>query len=229
LQLTYLDVVCAVLSCGTRRSSQRHSYPSILNITISLHLCGSLTHMYVLLLPLSPCVSLVPAAHWKPCVCPPCLRPCWRCRSCLGPCLEAIFFIVSDLVAPKGTMPWNGALQAASLHIRWMCHCPVRLQGFKKVDPDRWEFSNNNFQRDRSDLLRGIQRRKGQAQHTSNALVAPGQSAIEVRLEVAHPAATRKLELLGDANFARWLLFGRKYCSAFWRSCIQAWQQFTYS
>lgn len=56
------------------------------------------------------------------------------------------------------------------------------MQGFKKIDPDRWEFANANFQRDRPDLMSSIQRRKGQTkeQAPSNALIASGQNVIEV-------------------------------------------------
>ena len=59
------------------------------------------------------------------------------------------------------------------------------MQGFRKADPDQWEFSNEFFIKDRKDLLKGIHRRKNlnsNAQGHDSLVV--GNSAIEVRTTV---------------------------------------------
>lgn len=57
------------------------------------------------------------------------------------------------------------------------CLC---AQGFRKVDPDRWEFSNDQFIRGRRDLLKDIHRRKPSSNSQQQALAPAGQTAIEV-------------------------------------------------
>jgi hypothetical protein len=55
----------------------------------------------------------------------------------------------------------------------------LMLQGFRKVDPDRWEFANDQFIRGRRDLLKDIHRRKPSS-NAQQALAPTGQTAIEV-------------------------------------------------
>ena len=57
------------------------------------------------------------------------------------------------------------------------------LQGFRKVDADRWEFSQEFFRKGRPDLLVQIQRRRAGTTHVAHSAAA--QSAIEVPFPAA--------------------------------------------
>lgn len=68
----------------------------------------------------------------------------------------------------------------------------LNTYGFRKVDPDKWEFSNDNFRKDARHLLKDIHRRKpakgvkeeGPGKHVSTkALIEVGQYGVTETLE----------------------------------------------
>jgi hypothetical protein len=59
-------------------------------------------------------------------------------------------------------------------------HAPT--QGFRKSDPDQWQFSNERFIRGRRDLLKDIHRRKTQPGGGRDLANVSGNAAIEVGL-----------------------------------------------
>ena len=59
-------------------------------------------------------------------------------------------------------------------------HPGLLSQGFRKSDPDQWQFSNERFIRGRKDLLRDIHRRKTTPGGGRDVANVAGNAAIEV-------------------------------------------------
>ena len=69
-------------------------------------------------------------------------------------------------------------------------------QGFRKSDPDLWQFANDHFIRGRKDLLTEIQRKKTTA--AGKEAGAPGAAAIEVHKLQPHTCLV--LPLVGTSG-----------------------------
>ena len=91
---------------------------------------------------------------------------------------------------------------------RWGCRdCIVIpshvLQGFRKSDPDQWQFSNERFIRGRKDLLRDIHRRKTTPGGGRDVANVAGNAAIEVHCtfrEAWHRASTHMFQSAAELH-----------------------------
>ncbi len=79
------------------------------------------------------------------------------------------------------------------------------MQGFRKSDPDQWQFSNDRFIKGRRDLLKDIHRRKAVTGNCRDMGAMPGNAVIEVML----PIHTRDECVMQERVSVLWLCASR--------------------
>ncbi|CAN6577495.1 unnamed protein product [Malus baccata var. baccata] len=78
------------------------------------------------------------------------------------------------------------------------------LQGFRKVDPDKWEFANEAFQRGQRHLLKRIQRRKSPQSLQIGASAEEGKSGVEGEIETLQKERSVLMQELVELQQQHW-------------------------